>query len=503
MGKFIAVKILPNDCSQDSNCFNAIIIEMIYSRVDYILQQIFPSALSKPILLGVSGGPDSLCLLDILHRSGFPLIIAHMNHSLRPEADADAQVVEQVAGELGVRFILGKEDVFSFAQQNKLSIEEAARHLRYRFLFAQARLNSVQAVAVAHSADDQVETILMHLLRGAGLQGLKGMPIICLPNAWSQDIPLIRPLLSSWRWEIIQYCQDRDLHPVQDQSNQDITYHRNRLRNELIPYLEKYNPQFRKMLWRTAQTLAGDDEIIKQALVLAWKECFLNEGHGYVAFRRSALVQQVRGMQRRLVRKGIDWVQPGLQDIEFEIVERAVEFIANPSRTGTLSLVGTLYLLLEGDRIWLFDWNARLPVYEWPQVPDHAGINLDIPGEVCLPHGWCLKAELVERASLPLSYNANQDAFQAWISFDGIHSPLLIRARHPGDRFQPLGMAVNTVKLSDLMINAKLPRRARFAWPLVCSRDAIIWVPGINISNRVRITADTRQVVYLRLSKTE
>ncbi len=440
-----------------------------------------------------------MCLLDILNHLGYTLIIGHLNHGLRLEADADAELVGQVAKNLGIKVIQGKEDVPAFAQENKFSIEEAARVLRYGFLFTQARLNGAQAVAVAHSADDQVETMIMHLLRGTGLSGLKAMSYITLPNAWSQDIPLIRPLLSSWRHEIIQYCQDRDLHPIQDKSNQDTNYYRNRLRHELIPYLESYNPQVRKILWRTTQTLAGDDEILEKAVGKAWRKCLMEEGPGYVAFRCSALARQSKGMQRRLVRQGLNRVRPGLRDVDFETVERAVGFITKPARTATISLSGGCYLLIEGDRLWLAGRDADLPGFEWPQVPGGVTFGLDVPGEITLPNGWSLKAELVCRSDLPLSFKTNLDAFQAWLSFERINLPLLIRARHPGDRFQPLGMLENTVKLSDFMINARLPRRARSAWPLVCSHETIVWIPGQNISNGVRLDEDTHQVVFLQL----
>jgi tRNA(Ile)-lysidine synthase len=476
---------------------------MISIRLKYILQQIGLSGFTNPILVGISGGPDSLCLLDILHRAGYPLIIAHLNHGLRPEAEADARMVKQLAADLGVEFVLGKEDVNGFALENKLSIEEAARFLRYRFLFSQARQYAVQAVAVAHTANDQVETILMHLLRGTGLSGLKGMSYVTLPNAWSQDIPLIRPMLSTWREEIVQYCQEHHLQPVQDKTNLDTTYYRNRLRHELIPYLENYNPQVCKLLWRTAQTLAGDDEIVEQAVASAWKDCIGEQGPGYVFLSLSVLLKFGKGLQRRLVRQAIDRARPGLLDIGFETIDRVIGFITSPCRSANLSLVGGLYLLIEGDRLWVAARGAALPDFEWPQAPRDKQIELNVPGEVTLPNGWRLKTEPVRRADLPFSYHSNQDAFQAWLSSECLQQPLIIRSRLPGDRFQPLGMDGRAVKLSDFMINAQLPRRARSAWPLVCSNEEIAWIPGMRISQQFRIVENTHQIVHIQLVKIE
>jgi tRNA(Ile)-lysidine synthase len=474
---------------------------MVFSCINTILQQIHLSGFTKPLLIGVSGGPDSLCLLDILHQSDYPLIIAHFNHKLRPEADSEASFVEKIAQAMEGVFVLGTADVAEFARENKLSIEEAARFLRYRFLFSQARLHGVAAVAVAHTADDQVETVVMHLLRGSGLSGLKGMSFVSLPNPWSQDIPLIRPMLSCWRAEILQYCQDHDLHPIQDESNRDITYSRNRLRHDLIPFLETYNPQVRKVLWRMAQTLAGDEEILGQMVAAVWDDCFIEQGSGYIALRRPVLLGQAKGMQRRLVRQGIDRLMPGLRDIDFDTIERAVHFITDPSHTANLSLTANVHLLLENDRIWIVLRDADLPDAAWPQIPIDMEMNLDVPGEVWLPKGWCLSAELIGRAELPPAYQDNQNTFQAWLSAEQLELPLRIRSRRNGDRYQPLGMPDKTVKLSDLMINVKLPRRVRSAWPVVCSKDAIIWIPGRPISHRVRISETTRKIVYLQLRR--
>ena len=199
--------------------------------------QILPD---KQILVGVSGGADSLCLLDILIRLGYPVLVAHFNHLLRPEASDDARAVEGIADMLKVPLVLGEGSANDYAQEHNLSIEESARNLRYRFLFKRAEIHDAKAVAVAHNADDQVETVLMHLLRGAGLDGLTGMPYRALPNPWSETIPLVRPLLGIWRTEIETYCTERELNPVIDRSNIDTTFFRNRLRHELIPELDTY-----------------------------------------------------------------------------------------------------------------------------------------------------------------------------------------------------------------------------------------------------------------------
>ena len=174
----------------------AIILIMMLDRLGETLNQECGLQLRLPLVVGVSGGPDSVCLLDGMHRLGYQAVVAHLNHQLREEAEADAQQVRQLAESLGLPFELESIDVPHFAEAERLSVEEAARIMRYRFLFRQAEKYAAQAVVVAHTADDQVETVLMHLLRGAGLAGLKGMLPRRLPNIWSQKVPPDRPLWS-------------------------------------------------------------------------------------------------------------------------------------------------------------------------------------------------------------------------------------------------------------------------------------------------------------------
>src|SRR3990172_11299082 len=160
----------------------------------------------RPIIAGISGGPDSLCLLGVLREAGYRIIVAHFNHKLRPDSDADANIVEQTASRLNIASVIESGNVRLFAEDEKLSIEEAARIMRYRFLMEQARRFKAQAVAVGHTADDQVETVLMHLIRGAGLDGLKGMTHRTFIKLFDPEIPIVRPLLDIWREETVVYC---------------------------------------------------------------------------------------------------------------------------------------------------------------------------------------------------------------------------------------------------------------------------------------------------------
>lgn len=473
---------------------------MILDRIKENLLVECQLPLTRSVLVGVSGGPDSLCLIDILHRLDVPVVVAHFNHKLRPNSQSDCNYVKDFAEARGLPFVMGREDVAVYAGDRGLSLEEAARILRYRFLFAVAQERQLHAVLVGHHADDQVETVLMHLLRGAGLSGLKGMQFSALPNEWSDTILLVRPLLNIWREEINHYVDQRDLHPVIDRSNWDITIFRNRLRHELIPYLESYNPNIKQVIWRMARILDGDDQILEERIAQEWRNSLLDQDNGYVALDALVIKELPIGLQRHVIRRAISNLRPDLRDIDFESIERARKFIANPPVSQQQDLTAGLRLLLEGKRLWLAVWEADLPDLGWPQLEDEAGHKVSIPGQVQLSGDWRLLARWVEDVEQAHSQaRANANPYQTWLDYDSLPGSLQIRARRPGDRFQPLGLGGHSMKLADFMVNVKLPRRARDRWPVVCAGDDIVWVPGYRLGHPFRLTKDTTKVIFLSL----
>ncbi len=452
------------------------------------------------IVVGVSGGADSLCLMHALIQLGYPVLVGHLDHSLRPESADEAQAVQRFATELGAPVVCSKEDVAAYARRNRESIEEAARTLRYGFLFRLAQEQDAQAVAVAHTADDQVETVLMHLLRGAGLTGLRGMAYRSLPNPWSGEIPLVRPLLGVWREEIVRYLEQYHLQATLDASNLDMTYYRNRLRHEALPYLDTLNPGIRQRLWKTAELLREEEDLIEAITAKAWQDCALIVEEKAIAFDADRLRQQPLAVQRRLFRWAIARLRPSLRNIDFESIERALAFLRSPTRSSQTDLISNLRLEQEGARLWLAEQDAALPGADWPQIPPGVGLRLDIPGEVELAAGWRMRAEVYDNT--PQHYTQaieNPDPYQAWLNRATLQSPLLVRCRRPGDRFQPLGMGGRSLKLSDFMINVRLPRRAREGWPLVLSGEEIAWLPGYRPGERFAVRKETPKIVLLTL----
>jgi tRNA(Ile)-lysidine synthase len=456
------------------------------------------------VLIGVSGGPDSLCLLDILHTNGYQLVVAHLNHQLRPESGMEAEFVRSIAARMELPFICGEANVGAYAQENKLSLEESARILRYRFLFDQARTHGARAVAVGHTADDQVETILMHFLRGAGLNGLKGMTSLTYLAEFDREIPLARPILHLWRSETEAYCREHNLQPVYDLSNTDETYFRNRLRGSLIPELEKYNPNIKFTLLRMAEALAGDQAILAEAVDNAWKTAALKVEADQIVFSEPAMENFLPGLRRNLFRRAMETLRPSLRNVDFKTLERASNFAErrgsdHPTNqiTRQVDLVEGLCLYREGESITLCSLKAdRLPS-QWPQIEEACELSLN--GEVQLNNNFILTASELQ-ANLALSQvEDNPDPFTAWMDADLIGDKLTVRSRRAGDTFSPLGMGQQTVKLQEFFINEKLPQRARQRWPLVCAEGQIAWVPGFRLAHQFRVTPRTKRMVKLVL----
>ena len=456
-------------------------------------------------VIGVSGGPDSLCLLHLARQiPNLKIIVAHFNHLLRPEAHLEAEFVRGVAEQLDLPYESESGDVRRYSEEHKLSLEEAARILRYRFMFATARAQHASAVVVGHTADDQVETILMHFLRGAGLAGLKGMSGWTILPEFDQQIPLVRPILHLWRHETEAYCHDHDLQPIHDPSNSDETYFRNRLRHSLIPELEKYNPGFKNTLLHTSESLAGDYEALKDAVDSTWPKVILEAPGDFISMRASTMEGIPRGLARNIFRRAMESLRPNMRNLDFDTLERAADFVdVKPVSTHSglvarqVDLAAGLYLYREGDVVYLAALEADLPSAHWPQI--ERDFDFMIGTKVKLNQDFTLSASAVDVETARPFASENGDSFVAWLDADLTGDRFTVRTRRAGDAFSPLGMNRQTIKLREFFINIKLPKRARARWPLICSGDEIAWVPGFRLAHPFRITENTKRVVKFTL----
>jgi tRNA(Ile)-lysidine synthase len=453
----------------------------------------------QPVVLGVSGGSDSLCLLYLLHEAGIPIVVAHYNHHLRPEADQEAEQVNRWVENLGLPFVFG-ERIIEGDVANHIS-EECARQKRYEFLFDTARDKKAQAVAVAHNADDQVETMLLHLLRGSGLTGLTGMAYYSLPNAWSQGIPLVRPLLSTWRQQIEVFIKERNLSPNVDNSNFDVTLLRNRIRRELIPYLQSYNPQIKRQLFQMAEILTDEETMIDGEVKQAWVDCFIKSEENSVELMVDEFRSQQINIQRRLVRKAISIIIPSLRDIDFGIIDRFITLSERNKNYHDADLGEGLHLSKNGNQVVITKGTLQ-HTGNTPQIDKGIVIPVQIPGMISLSASWCV---VVERVMLGdddrQKIEDNSDPCQIWLDIKNVESPMFFRTRKNGDIFCPLGMEGHSIKLSDFMINEKIPRSQRDNWPLLVVNGDIVWVAGRRNGHQYRVTPETREAVHLTLKQ--
>lgn len=448
------------------------------------------------IIVGVSGGPDSLCLMETLRRAGYSLFVAYFDHHLRSESGADARVVEKTAVRLGLIYELGGADVRSYAEEKKLSIEDAARTLRYRFLFDLARKHKAQAVAVGHTADDQVETVLMHFLRGSGMSGLKGMSYRSVIKSFDPDIPVVRPLLDMWREETVLYCAVNGLRPRYDSSNESLNFQRNRIRHLLIPTLETYNPKFRETILRMANSLKGDYSFVMETLEHAWGETVVSANEEVVTFDINRLMEFPLGLQRNLIKHAMQTLHPGV-DIGYQTLKRAADFINAPAANPRLDLKAGLRMFRESGMMHVCAPHAELPFDRWPQMPDDKPIVLHLGDQIPLAGGWKVTCERWRLPALAKEQaEGNEDQFQVWLDAAELPESFDLRMRHQGDHFSPLGMEGHSQKLSDFFVNEKLPQRARDRWPLLCVGNEIVWVPGFRPAHRYRLKETTREVLY-------
>jgi tRNA(Ile)-lysidine synthase len=483
------------------------------------------------VVVGVSGGPDSLCLLHVMRRlsSELPLNlhVAHLNHQMRGEdAEADAAFVASLATEWSLPVTIESTNVPALARAEKLALEEAARRARYAFLARVAGQASARTIAVAHNADDQTETVLMHWLRGSGLAGLRGMlpstpmgvlslevgdcesaaespiPSTEFPDSNFQALTLVRPLLAIPRADIEAYCARHSLQARFDRSNLDTTYFRNRLRHELIPFLETYNVNIREVLRRSASVIAADYEELRKQVEETWDQVVRTESDRAVIIDLAAWRALPLALRRSTIREATHRLRRALRNIDFVHIENAIAILARGETGAQATLPRGLVLTIGYDTISVADQDYR----ELPDLPllltGHAE-PLAVPGRTQLSETtWVLEAEVTPRfmvldedVTTALGWDAYLDAAVVGLS------PSL-RPRRPGDRFCPLGMGGRYKRLNEFMINEKIPAPWRDHIPLLVNEHGqIAWVCGWRPDDRARVTQETQKVIRLHFER--
>jgi tRNA(Ile)-lysidine synthase len=452
----------------------------------------------QKIVVAVSGGPDSVCLLHILHalkkELGVELFVAHLNHQLRgAESDADAAYVSGLARRLKIPAVIESSDVRSYQKKHKLTLEEAAREVRYRFLASIAQKTGAQVIAAGHTADDHVETILMHLVRGSGIKGLRGLRAFTQQNISGAGFTIIRPLLGLSREETTGYCREHGLKPRLDSSNLSLEPFRNKVRHILLPELRKYNPRISEAFLRTAATAAADLDFIENEARLAAPKVSLVNGDSVILDKKTFLALHP-AIQRQLLRDSIETLLGSLKDIEAGHIEDMIEALGKPAGK-IIGLPFALNFYIDYGRYILApDITSECPLPELKKE-----FSLTIPGKAS-SSGWEAAATYVTRPA----ETKDEGGFTAFFDASTVAAAgkkLKVRGILPGDRFQPLGMEQEK-KLNRFMTDEKIPRAWRNHIPLVCSGGEIIWVVGYRISELYRVKPETKKVLKLEFKKT-
>ncbi|MFC2049682.1 tRNA lysidine(34) synthetase TilS [Chloroflexota bacterium] len=446
------------------------------------------------LVVAVSGGGDSVCLLHILMRwrkeLGVELHLAHLNHQLRgAESDSDASYVSDLAQRLDVSATIERRDVAAYHGQKGGSLEEAAREMRYSFLAEVAGRIDASKVVVGHTRDDHIETIVMHLLRGAGTNGLCGLqPHSVLPwGEKSSQLEIVRPLLELTRQETLDYCQLYNLAPRSDSSNVSTSFLRNRVRLELLPVLRSYNPGIDKALLRLADIAVDDISFIEEKALLLWKKIAREEGDViYLDMSKTAALP--RAVQRQVFRKAVKQLRGNLKDVEADHIEAMMDLLSKPAGK-KLCLPDGLTLSTEYGRLVL----APAQASTCPLPPLQGISKINIPGETDLS-GWRVRADIIQEVV------GDDNGLAASFDLDKVGTELVVRRRQPGDRFQPLGMS-QAKKLQDFMVDSRIPRSWRDRVPLTCSPKQILWVVGWRIDDRVKVTENTKDVLRLQFER--
>jgi tRNA(Ile)-lysidine synthase len=438
------------------------------------------------VLVALSGGPDSVCLLyvlkDLKEEFRLDLSVLYVDHGLRPEeAVGEMEFCKNLCAKLKLPFLTKAIDVKSYAEEMKLNKQEAARELRYRVFDATAHEINADEVALGHTADDQAETLIMRLLRGSGPAGLSGIPPV--------RGKFIRPLIAIQRKEIKQYLEGERIDFIIDSSNLKKDYLRNKIRLSLMPLIEEMNPNIIDTLSRTAAIFGEEERYFEILVAKTLMKLISRKKDSHIELFLSPLVAMEKIILRRTLRRAIDETK-GLRGISFVHIEDIIELI----KMGRA-----------GDRLYLPHGMRAIKAYSTFTLTSEPPVRLStctlvVPGEMIVKEeGILIKASIQDSQELEIKDRKPLDVFAAFDA-DRLIFPLIIRSRKEGDFFYPLGFGKKK-KIQDFFVDEKVPRDERDAIPLIVSGEDIIWVVGYRGDERFKVTDETKKVLKFEVKK--
>ncbi len=442
--------------------------------------------------VAVSGGADSVALLmelsAISDTYNLKLFMLHLNHGIRgEESDRDQKFVIKLAESMGMPYDTEKISIPDLKKRKKGSLEDICRKERYAFFERMSEKHRLDKVALGHNLNDQAETVIMRFLRGSGLEGLKGfLPV--------RDGIYIRPLIDSTRDEILSFLEEQDMRFVTDSSNEENVYLRNRIRKELVPELRaSYNARLEENISRTAEILRLEDDFIQESvrkIISDW-----NIGQGAARIPAHALKQLHPALQWRLIKTVLEDRSPAGNGIGYLHVKSVAELIENVSPSASADLPFNIKVRREYDSLIISQKQGRALRLTRDDSSDKGNKSdvsyiVEIPGSVHIVEtGRKMVFDVIdEREENPRGDNA------VFMDYHSISFPLVVRKLRTGDRMQPLGMK-GRKKISELLIDEKIPRASRGSIFLLADQKSVLWVPNLRLSDRVRITDMTEKMV--------
>lgn len=439
------------------------------------------------IVVGLSGGPDSVCLLHILNRMkdewDLKIYAAHLNHQIRGiEAQKDALYISNLCEEMGVTFFIKSINVPEYCEKNSVSIEEGARKLRYEMFYEIKNNVIANKIAIGHNLNDQAETILMRMMRGTGLQGLKGIEYI-------RDGVIIRPILDIDRNDIEEYCKQHNLNPRIDQTNLESIYTRNKIRLELIPYMkDNFNSNIIESIVRMGNSLRSDNDYIEKESLFKFEEVSNITGDN-VEIELNKYKELHSAIKVRVLRNAIKYILGDTNFIDQKHIDDIIELESESKIDKVINLPRGIFAYRKKNSIILTTKEIVIEEIEFCyNIPSNGFIKVK---EIDL---------IIETQLMSISkYNSSKvDKSCKWFDYNKIKGGIVVRNRKQGDKIKLSG---GSKKLKDLFIDLKIPKEDRSKIPVIADEQGVLSVGNIRSSENYKIDSTTKEVLKVSFKK--